>query len=388
MTPAAETRNKPAAPGIFAFLRLYIDWLSPVNNAHLMPDLDMSPKEAHDMVMAYLYCLSVFILHCLILALDLLFPRGVSPLPALLSLPLLCLCCRLITCGRRIGLPLLLVSACLLAVYAIHFIGGTDDLVIFYCFWAPPLLVSCLSVRLSLAVFCCFIGFLSVFFLPQARAELAWFCDPLLLLRVILCLIGIYALSAITDLVIRRFFASILTMSKQLENYSLTDPLTGLGNRRQCMDHISRLHALYLRSGEPFSIIITDLDHFKRVNDTHGHPTGDAVLRFSADTLGATLRNHDKLYRWGGEEFIALLSDTGQEHAVIAAERMRQALEHSQFAQGSLRIRLTASLGAHTVKCPMDIQEHLKMADQLLYRAKAEGRNRVVSSEPCNNSRA
>ncbi|MFW3614490.1 diguanylate cyclase [Billgrantia antri] len=173
-------------------------------------------------------------------------------------------------------------------------------------------------------------------------------------------------------------------LEETLARQAMTDPLTGLGNRRYLKDQASLEMARARRNGAPLSLIVIDLDHFKRINDEYGHDVGDLVLQHFAHKTGEQLREGDVLCRMGGEEFAVLLPDTPKEAALQVAERLRQALERSpaavdrEIAPGG-QLRYTASLGVTWVNTEeATLKPAIKRADTGLYEAKAKGRNRVV----------
>lgn len=159
---------------------------------------------------------------------------------------------------------------------------------------------------------------------------------------------------------------------------SLRDPLTGAGNRRRFDQDLTDALAGGASGGGPLSLGIIDLDHFKRVNDTHGHPAGDALLRAVVQRAHAALRPGDALYRFGGEEFCFLLADASAEEAMAVAERVRAAIAAEPFDVGAAEpLVATASIGV--AAAGSDGPALLAAADAALYRAKESGRNRVVS---------
>ncbi len=163
-----------------------------------------------------------------------------------------------------------------------------------------------------------------------------------------------------------------------LEQMALTDTLTGVPNRRALDEDLGRICHLANRHNESHSLILVDLDHFKAVNDTHGHLIGDQVLRMSADGLTRTLRNSDRVYRFGGEEFAVLLPHTDAPHAREAAERIRLAL--ASLALDRLvgaPLCITASCGVATHLAGESPEQWLARADEALYRAKQAGRNQT-----------
>ena len=183
---------------------------------------------------------------------------------------------------------------------------------------------------------------------------------------------------------LRRQKAELAQALEQIRQLATHDDLTGLLNRRAMLDRMQLEQRRSLRSGSPLLIAQLDIDHFKAVNDTHGHAAGDLVLQSFADTVRRNVRDTDVLARWGGEEFVLLLCDTPAADAVTLMERLRQAVQAMQVpvAQGGQPITVTVSIGLarHTPADPL--AGTLERADQALYAAKAGGRNRVVPA-PC-----
>lgn len=163
------------------------------------------------------------------------------------------------------------------------------------------------------------------------------------------------------------------------EERASTDPLTQLANRQKFREFFAQQAALAKRSKQPLSLLIMDLDHFKKVNDTYGHPAGDAVLKQMAEILRAQCRETDLPTRYGGEEFVAVLVNTTRKDATRMAERIRKAVEGHAFALPDGRtIRCTVSIGAATFPDDTTQEEQLtEKADKALYGAKSGGRNRV-----------
>lgn len=164
--------------------------------------------------------------------------------------------------------------------------------------------------------------------------------------------------------------------NQALERFARRDALTRLGNRLSADEHLHDEFLRMKRSGAGYTVLLIDIDHFKQVNDQFGHEQGDRVLRHVAYTLNHSCRATDFLARFGGEEFLAILPDTGPEEALLVAEKMRQAVA------GSLQERVgqvTVSIGVAGA-WPEDLDENVavRQADENLYRAKSNGRNRVA----------
>ena len=132
------------------------------------------------------------------------------------------------------------------------------------------------------------------------------------------------------------------------------------------------------RSGRPVSIVLSDLDHFKRVNDSLGHAAGDEVLKAAASAIRSSVRSQDVAARWGGEEFILLLPDTGKEGAVHVSESVREVVSALAMEHEGRGVKMTLSLGVAEHLPGRSIEETIAQADAALYQAKEEGRNRVV----------
>ena len=169
--------------------------------------------------------------------------------------------------------------------------------------------------------------------------------------------------------------------NEYLEVLSNTDELTGLGNRRLMHDTLAER----LREDDSGStgLIMVDIDHFKVINDTHGHPAGDAVLVRLADAMRETCRDNDLIVRWGGEEFVALLGDSDEQRLKLAAERLRLHIRRLVIElDNGVALQVTASIGATLVRPGQSPESALRQVDRLLYEAKTEGRDRVKSSRP------
>ena len=162
---------------------------------------------------------------------------------------------------------------------------------------------------------------------------------------------------------------------------SLTDPLTGLGNRKYFDRSIDIAVQNALASGEPLSLLMFDIDHFKSFNDSYGHLTGDQVLRLVGMSLKQTIKGQDITARYGGEEFVVLLPNTALRKALTVADHIRRAImskELKKKSTGEILGRVTISVGVSMLKPDDDTDSLIERADACLYAAKRNGRNRVV----------
>jgi two-component system, cell cycle response regulator len=175
---------------------------------------------------------------------------------------------------------------------------------------------------------------------------------------------------------VKRLHNALLDANRRLARQALTDDLTGLANRRHGARQLEREVALCVRHGRLLALLRVDVDHFKPINDSYGHETGDQVLVEVARRLQTAVRGGDELARWGGDEFVAILPDTDKAGALRAAERLRASVAEAPIAGAGQELPVTISVGwAHWAgDTPDDL---LVRADRALYQAKDVGRNTV-----------
>lgn len=168
----------------------------------------------------------------------------------------------------------------------------------------------------------------------------------------------------------------LLAATDELRFRASHDMLTGIPNRGTILEAVNRERARQIRDGGSFGVILADLDHFKAVNDTHGHLAGDIVLKEAACRMRACVRSYDSVGRYGGEEFLIVVPTGDGNSTAAVAERVREAISEKPVMTESGPISVTASLGI-AVSIDRDAKEVLRSADEALYCAKARGRNRV-----------
>lgn len=172
----------------------------------------------------------------------------------------------------------------------------------------------------------------------------------------------------------------LAVMNAQLDRMSRTDGLTGLYNRRHMDERLAHEQERYKRTGVPFSVLLVDIDLFKRVNDTYGHDVGDTLLRHIAVSLTSGIRKMDTVSRWGGEEFLLLLPATDRNKAMRLAQRIRGDVSGSPYRFGDKTLRVTITIGLSTITPDESLEALLKRADDALYAGKEAGRDRVVAA--------
>lgn len=168
--------------------------------------------------------------------------------------------------------------------------------------------------------------------------------------------------------------AALQIQSRDLAQRAMHDPLTGVLNRAGLEQQVEALQTLPADAVYPLALVFVDIDHFKAINDGHGHTTGDAVLRQFAELLRGNLQRVDHVTRWGGEEFLLLLPQTAMPEAKAVAERLRNCLHVARWPEG---LEVRASFGVAACPSADDLSDALRAADRAMYRAKMMGRDRV-----------
>ena len=255
-----------------------------------------------------------------------------------------------------------------------------------------PLMVSQVSDAMTIALFGAtvlslrnFKEWLLIVLLPILLFCIAAVVADLPLLTLLGVFIGPALIMLVTNILMalaRIVDAEGFIARERLREMATTDPLTGLLNRRAFMPLVQQEQARAQRSGTPFSVILADLDKFKRVNDTWGHETGDQVLQKTAELLQSSLRQQDALCRWGGEEFLILLPETDAQGAMNVAEKCRVRLANTPLTMGSSRHPQTISLGVAVADGTEATELLINRADGALYLAKERGRNRSELAGP------
>ncbi|WP_051918127.1 biofilm regulation diguanylate cyclase SiaD [Thioalkalivibrio sp. ALJ1] len=178
-----------------------------------------------------------------------------------------------------------------------------------------------------------------------------------------------------------RYHEGMRELSESLQEAALTDQLTGVGNRRYLVERLREEQDRARRVGRPLSLAMLDIDRFKRVNDRYGHEVGDQLLCRVAETVRNQLREYDIFGRWGGEEFLMLFPESGDD-VVEGCERVLSAVRAIELPGAMKGDRITASIGLTWVDPERGYSEAINRADELLYRAKELGRDRIVQDFP------
>lgn len=263
--------------------------------------------------------------------------------------------------GRVVLANTVVAGGSLLAVMTALYLGGPSQVV-----WAYPAVIVVYYLQ------------------PWRRAlPLALLMSLCVVIMLAFMVEGLRTLQVLATLAVTNVYAFILAKTvvdreRRLEELVGTDALTGVGNRRALRNRLRRLLAAQRRRPRQSSLIMLDLDHFKAVNDRFGHRVGDRVLVGTAQLLGQRLRGSDTVYRYGGEEFLVLLEDTGGDGALRLAQELRERIADTPLVDGW---QLTASFGIAAYRSGEDRRRWLQRADEAMYAAKRGGRNRCVLAQ-------
>ncbi len=195
------------------------------------------------------------------------------------------------------------------------------------------------------------------------------------LFTIILLFITASAFGLYIVTILQGYNTKLLHMTDELDVLARTDALTGLYNRRYCDEYLDDRIKIFHRFNKPFSLILLDIDYFKSINDNFGHETGDDILKEIAKIISSSVREVDKVFRWGGEEFVVILPYTDIDSSASVAEKIRQKIEHYNF---KIDQAITSSFGVVQYSKEHSLREFMEHADEALYQAKEHGRNQIT----------
>jgi len=260
--------------------------------------------------------------------------------------------------------------------------GGVEGTGPLWCYSVVPLVLFLYGARRGLiwiAVLMAFAGLvLFVPDMPLLRADYSFAFKS----RFMVSLAAMVMMSLLYEYAREASYRRMLALQLDARQEARTDPLTGLANRRHMFERIESVRTEAERRDCPFSLLLCDLDHFKRINDRHGHGFGDEVLLAVTRVFEDTLRGEDLIARWGGEEFLVLLPCTDHDAATRLAEKLRTRVEALELMHGGERVPVTLSIGVQQFDPALDVDRNIVAADRKLYLAKQQGRNRVVFETP------
>lgn len=331
---------------------------------------------------AYVLCLVVAGLTGLAIILNI--AEGNEELLLPLSLVVFAACAAFIWLGLKSDatfgpLYLCLCALVMLGVFLLLRQGAPSGSSLYWFLLFPSMAMFCLGLRRGTIVVCAFLFFLLLVLATPLQIFLAEPLSHTVRVRFLIAMLGAVVFSWGAEYTRYQTRNALARTLARLEADSLTDPLTGLGNRR---DFYNFFNISFLGSSarkQPFALVMADIDHFKNINDKYGHKAGDKVLCHVADIFRTQCRETDKLYRWGGEEFLMLMPRTSTDEARQVLERMLKKLETTPYhneTEGDIAITSSFGLCAGNVWDNLDLQ--IAAADQNMYIAKREGRNRII----------
>ena len=281
-----------------------------------------------------------------------------------------------ITGNHRLSSGIILYLLYLLMFYLLYS-GGVNNTGPIWIFMTAPVTLFICGLRLgiiNLVIFTTmmsFILFSSLDFSLKAQYPLDF------KLRLIYSFLTVSALSAFYEYSRESSYRSMLEISKKFEILSRLDPLTQLSNRRDATNIIEYEQRKLARNKISLSLILCDVDNFKKVNDQFGHDVGDTVLTELANIFKKCIRDQDTVARWGGEEFLFILPNTNTEQAITIAQKIHKAIENSNPLFEAQTVATTVSMGLSTITNDKAIELAISTADKNLYKAKRNGKNRT-----------
>jgi len=272
---------------------------------------------------------------------------------------------------------IILYSLMVLMVYLL-ITGGTNNTGPIWIFIISPvafflhgLMRGLFELTIFLAIYC------TLMFSPNDHL-LATSYEQEFKVRILLSFLTVTFLSAFFEFSRDCSYKKAISISKKFEHLSKVDWLTKLINRREGMEKLEYEYHRMIRTQQPLTILLGDLDHFKGINDTHGHQTGDKLLISLANLFKEHTRAQDTVARWGGEEFLFILPQTDLTNAQEFSNKLHAAIRKFHLDSGANKIQCTMSIGMHQLSKDSKIIEALQQVDQALYQAKAAGRNRTM----------
>jgi len=271
---------------------------------------------------------------------------------------------------------IILYSLYLLMFYLVYS-GGVDNTGPLWLFMVAPVSLflkglkeGLVSIGIFLLVVC------TLLFYPE-NGLLSTLYTTSFKLRLIYSFLTITFLSGCYEYSRQQSYQHVKELSRKYEKLSKYDPLTGVSNRRDATNKLEYEQRRITLNNKKLSIILCDVDHFKRVNDEFGHEVGDQVLVQLAELFSSLMRQRDLVARWGGEEFLIMLPDTDSKGANLVAEKIHQGLADLTMNFSGAKPRVTISIGIAEVSASDDIKKAIGLADKHLYEAKNSGRNRT-----------
>ena len=276
----------------------------------------------------------------------------------------------------KLSSAIVLYSLYLLMFYLVY-TGGVAQTGPLWIFIVAPVSVFIHGLRRGLVDIAIFVAIISaIMFLPFQSSAHAVFSTEFKL-RLIYSFLTVTFLSALYEYSREQSFKKAVELSKKYQQLAHYDPLTQLSNRRDALRILHQEQARISRDDAPLSVILCDVDHFKKINDEYGHNAGDVVLIDLANLFTRNIREQDCVARWGGEEFLFILPQTLAENARVFAEKVQENLHQHIVRYEGDEIKVTVSMGIEQFDDNKNIDEVINSADKYLYQAKSAGRDQI-----------
>jgi len=277
----------------------------------------------------------------------------------------------------KLSANLLTTSLMLLMVYLV-FTGGVNGTGPLWIYIVPPVALFFGGMRKGTQNLGLFVLVISILMFYPNDEWLGTSYTYEFKSRLIYSFLTVSCLFALYEYVRQNSFERIQEMSQKFERQAMRDPLSGLLNRRGMRDKLQNEFDRSQRYKNNLTVMMCDIDHFKRVNDQYGHDKGDEIIKSLGTIFKSALRKHDSLARWGGEEYLFLLPETNGEQGMQLAEKLRSKIAETQFKQGDKTFSVTISIGLHQIAATDTINQAITKADTNLYKAKEQGRNLCI----------
>lgn len=279
--------------------------------------------------------------------------------------------------AHKVSSRIVLSCLLILMIYLVK-TGGYHQTGPLWMYIVPPVAFFFGGLRRGLMTITGFVAIVVVFLFYPEDALLSVTYTYEFKTRLLYSFLTVTSLFAFYEYSRQESYKEIQELSQKFERQARQDSLTNLPNRRGMAKHLEYEFNRSQRSKQDMSVLLCDVDHFKKVNDTYGHDSGDQILIIIADIFQHSLRKQDIVARWGGEEFLFMLPETHAQEAYILAEKIRNKINEHSFVVNDKTIKVTVSIGISPVNDDTSIEQAINLADHFLYQAKAHGRNKCL----------
>ena len=281
-----------------------------------------------------------------------------------------------ITHNTELSSSIIIYSLFSLMLYLVY-AGGVKNTGPLWIFMVSPVALFIHGFSRGLTELAIFLGLITIMMFVDDGALIVAQYDFEFKTRLVYSFLTVTFLSGFYEYSREQSFKHMVKISNEFESLAKIDSLTKLSNRRDALHKLKYEYNRMLRTSEPVTVLLCDVDYFKKINDTYGHEAGDQVLVSLAETFNATIRSQDTVARWGGEEFLFVLPQTNLQHSFNFSEKIHQMVRALAIEYKGQTIQLTLSIGAVELNKEQPLEESIHIADEQLYLAKNAGRNQT-----------